>query len=118
MLAIAALLAGAALASAHDFREDSRITNFRYNEDKERFQGDVRSDRQSCEKNRVVKVFRQKNAQDQLVGEDHTNRGGFWKVPAGEVHGDFYATVKRRVQNHDDDKHNCGGDRTGTIFVQ
>ena len=119
IVVLSLLTVGVGVAAAHSYSHDSRITNFRYNEEKDRFQGNVVSAKDACERNRVVRVFRQKNANDDLVASDKTNDHGFWATPDVQAHGNYYATVKRRVRTPDGNhRHVCGGDTTQTIFVE
>jgi hypothetical protein len=118
LTAVLALLAvGAGIATAHNFRADSRVT-ITYNDAKDRFQGRVSSERPSCERNRLVVVFRDNPNQDSPVGGDRTNDNGFWAVPENNPHGEFYAKVFRRKVTRQGHIHVCRADRSPTITVE
>ena len=67
----------------------------------------MRSPRESCIKNREVKVFKARPVKpDILVGKDHTNENGRYVVPKPSgVTGKFYARAKRRVTGNPDYDH-------------
>ena len=116
VVAVVSLLVLAGVASAHAFRANSEVT-IRYNADKEQFHGRVSSERPSCERNRVVVVFRDTPGEDVEVGRDRTNENGFWKVEATNPQGDFYARARRRVRGTGDHVHICRRDTSPTITV-
>ena len=116
-LSLASLLLFAAVASAHTFRADSRVT-IRYNADEERFQGRVTSPRESCVKNRWVVIHRDTAGEDVAVGHVRSNENGFWKAnEAVNPQGDFYARLPRRVRETGDHRHVCRRDVSDTISV-
>jgi hypothetical protein len=117
VIAVVSLLTvGTGIAAAHTFRADSEVT-IRYNDDRDRFQGRVNSERPSCERNRIVVVFRDNPGQDSPVGSDRTNDNGFWAVEQNNPQGDFYARVLRRERTSEGHTHICRGDRSETISL-
>jgi hypothetical protein len=45
------------------------------------FKGRVKSGREGCTRNRLVRVFRTRNQRRVLFGSDRTDTDGFWRVP-------------------------------------
>jgi hypothetical protein len=118
LAAVLCLLAvGAGVAAAHTFRADSEVT-IRYNDAEDRFQGRVLSERPSCERNRLVVVFRDNPNQDSPVGGDVTNDNGRWRVPENNPRGDYYAKVFRRKVTREGHTHVCRADVSPTITVE
>lgn len=117
MLVLSSLTVGVGIAYAHDASSDSEIVNFRYNDDKERFQGKVVSERERCEGNRIVQVFEKLPGNNRLVGDDGTNDSGFFKLDDKMPKGDYYAKVLRRLREREGHRHVCRGDRSEVITV-
>jgi len=56
------------------------------------------ADKRACRiAGRVVSVYRDKPATDELQGRTHTERSGSWALDVDAHHGDYYATVARKV---------------------
>ncbi len=117
LVAISLLTAGLGVAYAHDMRADSEIVNFRYNDDKDRFQGKVVSERQACVRNRLVQVREDLPNRNRLVGEDRTNENGFFRVADLNPRGDYFARVLRKVRTREGHRHVCQGDRSEEITI-
>ena len=109
------LVATAAVVSAHDARYDSSVS-IRY--DRPNFEGRVRSERDFCENNRTVQVFKVRRGVDRLIGQDQTNKNGFYSVRKTGARGRFYAKVVRDVRGRYQHNHICKGDTSGTIRVR
>src|SRR3954447_24259874 len=59
------------------------------------FHGKVSSEGGSfCIENRKVKMFKRRNGPDRLLGRDHTNHEGRWKIHFPPPSGVYYARVK------------------------
>ena len=105
---VGVFLLGSSGLEAHEFTVDSTIS-IRFEDGK--FRGRVKSPRESCVKNREVKVFKARPVKpDILIGKDHTNENGRYVVPKPSgVTGKFYARAKRRVTGNPvyDHVHRC-----------
>jgi Tol biopolymer transport system component len=55
------------------------------------FRGAVGDAQAPCRKDRLVRVRKVRRGPDRLIGYDHSNRRGNWRVPARDVRGRFYA---------------------------
>ena len=117
MLVLSLLTLGAGVAYAHVVKTDSEIVNFRYNDDKDRFQGKVVSEREGCVRNRVVQVREDLPEKNRVVGEDVTNDHGFFRVEDKNPKGDYFAKVLRKVREREGHEHVCRSDRSDTITV-
>jgi hypothetical protein len=90
-LALAALAALSASAMAR-LTYDSTIKVY---ESFPTFHGKVNSEDGSfCIDNRRVKMFKQRNGADQLLGKDRTNPHGRWRINYDAGSGAYYAKVK------------------------
>jgi hypothetical protein len=100
-------------ASGHVARWESEIKITGY-ADNTSFLGKVRSERNSCERKRLVSVWkRNPGAMDAPVGTARTNRKGIWAVSApGADPGVYYAVVKKRVRRSSGHRHVCKADRS------
>jgi hypothetical protein len=59
------------------------------------FHGRVNSEDGSfCVENRKVKLFKRRDGDDRLLGRDHTNTEGRWKIHFPPPSGVYYARVK------------------------
>jgi hypothetical protein len=111
------LALGGATAYSHTAATDARVT-IRYNDDKDRFQGRVRSEREACERKRTVYVLKERrNRPPAGRGATRTNREGFWKIENENPRGRFFAVVQRRIRGNRDHLHTCRGRRSETIRV-
>ena len=68
----------------------------------------------SCERKRLVKVYKRREGKDRLVGTDTSNRAGRWAVPDEPTKGIYYARVTERRPG---DKPACAGDQTGIQVI-
>ena len=82
------LVATAAVVNAHEASFDSRVT-IRY--DRPDFVGRVFSERESCERDRTVRIFKVRKGVDRFIGQDETNDNGFYRVRKTGARGKFYA---------------------------
>ena len=95
-LAIAICLASfAALSSVATARLTFDSTIKLYNS-APAFHGRVNSEGGSfCVQNRKVKMFKQRNGPDRLLGKDRTNPEGRWRINFPPPSGTYYAKVKQ-----------------------
>jgi hypothetical protein len=70
-------------------------------------QGEVSSRNASCAANRMVRLFREQDGDDQLFGTDRTDRRGMWDVDAALIAGMYYVIVPRRHLRSDGHDHDC-----------
>jgi hypothetical protein len=68
----------------------------------------------SCERDRLVRVFRRRAGKDLKIGTDHTSRAGRWSVPDKPTAGVYYARV---IERRAGDKPGCDGDYA-TVVVE
>jgi hypothetical protein len=96
LLALLICLASfAALASVATARLNYNSTIKLYNS-APAFHGRVNSEGgEFCVTNRRVKMMKQRNGPDRLLGKDRTNSEGRWKVHFPPPSGVYYAKVKR-----------------------
>lgn len=107
--AVAALgVLAASSALAHTKHFESTIT-IREREDGLLYTGRVLSDRDACERNRRVKLFR---SDGQFVGDTETDRRGRWSFAF--VGQRYYATAPKRVDGSGSHRHVCEYDRSPT----
>ncbi len=50
----------------------------------------------SCEQKRLVKVFKQREGKDLLIGKDTSSKKGHWLVPGEPTKGRYYAILTAR----------------------
>ncbi|MFN8112499.1 MAG: hypothetical protein U0R51_04795 [Solirubrobacterales bacterium] len=50
----------------------------------------------SCEQKRLVKVFKQRDGKDLLIGKDTSSKKGHWLVPGEATKGSYYAILPAR----------------------
>ena len=109
-----ALVAVPALAT-HTVKINSRVT---ISSRPPAFHGHVKSPNHACEIQRKVKLFRQRNGPDKLLGKDKTNHHGRWKIVVDPLKsGAYYAKVVRRSEGAAGTIFVCRGDRSKTIVV-
>ncbi len=68
----------------------------------------------SCERKRLVKVFKREGGKDQLIGKDTSNSAGRWVVPDKPTKGAYYAKLIARPAGK---KPACLGDESSTVAV-
>jgi hypothetical protein len=68
----------------------------------------------SCERKRLVKVYKRREGKDRLIGTDTSNRAGRWAVADEPTKGIYYAKVTERRPG---DKPPCAGDQSGIQVV-
>jgi hypothetical protein len=68
----------------------------------------------SCERKRLVKMYKRRDGKDRLIGTDLSNRAGRWYVPDEPTKGIYYAKVTARRPG---DKPACAPDRSGIEYV-
>ncbi len=68
----------------------------------------------SCERKRLVKVYKRRDGKDQLIGSDTSNRSGVWVVPDEPTKGIYYAKVSERRPG---DKPGCERDQSGIVYA-
>ena len=117
LVVVSLLTAGLGVAYAHEAKTDSEIVNFRYNDDKDRFQGKVVSERERCVRNRLVQVREDLPNKNRVVGEDRTNDNGFFRVEDKNPKGDYFAKVLRKVREREGHRHVCRADKSEEITV-
>jgi len=61
----------------------------------------------SCERDRLVRVFKRRDGKDLKIGTDQSNRSGRWSVPDEPTSGIYYARVIERPAG---DKPGCRAD--------
>ena len=76
--------------------------------------GDLLHGVRSCERKRLVKVYKRREGKDRLIGTDTSNRAGRWAVPDEPTKGIYYAKVTERRPG---DKPACAGDQSGIQVV-
>ena len=77
--------------------------------------GDLLHGVRSCERRRLVKMFKRRDGKDRLVGTDISNRAGGWLIPDEPTKGIYYAKVTPRRPG---DKPACAGDQLPIEFVK
>ena len=82
------------------------------------FHGDVDSEGQNCVPSRIVRLYRVKNNEDKLLGQDQTNGTGEWAIlEPGEFtlkSGLYYAKVHASLLPSGN---RCKQDKSRRIFV-
>lgn len=112
--ALALMIPGADVASAHRYRASSRVS-LDYSDSA--FKGKVRSGRPKCEKNRKVKIKKMRPGRDRVVGRDRTNDRGKFRVRERNAKGRYYAKVSRRSRGRYGHTHICKKDASRPIRV-
>lgn len=87
----------------------------RYSNRKKVFTGRVKSEAESCRKDRRVKVKKVKKGKDGVVGRKLTNRRGVYKVRERTVDGKFYAVAAKSTVKNGDSTTTCRRARSKTI---
>jgi hypothetical protein len=112
----------AVVANAHTVRFDSQVTiqYHKNGQDPDSFRGKVTSDKDRCEPNRTVALFRKTDGSRTLIDTDRTNADGEWEIVlAGDApEGTYFARVRKKFllsgPNH---RHVCKPDRSPDRFV-
>ena len=113
-LGVTALLAVPALAT-QTVKIDSKVT---ISSKAPAFHGKVKSSNQACEIHRKVKLFKQRQGPDKLLGKDKTNHHGEWEIEVQPLKsGAYYAKVKRRSEGTAGTIFVCRRDTSRTIVV-
>ncbi len=89
---LAAFAAGTAIAPAQDMPFDSKIRLT------ERFpfaHGKVKSDSPDCVYNRKIRLFKQKQGGDKVLGKTRTDMDGKWTIEKTPKSGVYYAKVNQ-----------------------
>lgn len=68
----------------------------------------------SCERKRLVKMYKRRDGKDRLIGTDLSNRAGRWYVPDEPTRGIYYAKVAGRRAK---DKPACAPDQSAIVYV-
>jgi hypothetical protein len=68
----------------------------------------------SCERDRLVKVFKRREGKNLQIGTDLSNRSGRWVIPDNPTQGRYYAKVTARRAG---DKPGCDKDQSAAVFV-
>jgi hypothetical protein len=119
MLAFAGLSAAAIAAvpalATNTVKIDSRVT---ISERPPNFHGHVRSKRNACERDRKVKLYKQRKGPDKLLGKDETNHRGRWVVEVAPLKsGAYYAKVNRREEGTAGTIYVCRHDTSRTVVI-
>jgi hypothetical protein len=82
------------------------------------FHGQVKSNKSACERQRRVKLFKQRSGPDKLLGKDNSNHRGKWKIVVDPLKsGAYYAKLKRRSEGTAGTIFVCRGDRSKVVAV-
>ena len=68
----------------------------------------------SCERDRLVKMFKRREGKDLQIGTDLSNRSGHWVIADKPTKGAYYAKVTARRAG---DKPGCDKDQSAAVFV-
>jgi hypothetical protein len=112
---VALLVASATAVSAHNASFDSTVS---IDYDRPNFVGKVSSERDRCERNRTVSVFKKREGSDRLIGTDETNDNGSYSITKAGARGRFYAQVAREIFGGYGHSHVCEADTSGTIRLR
>jgi hypothetical protein len=114
-LAIACFLAAGAASAAAPYQTKLTISRFLPTwHGKVLSSGDLLHGVRSCERKRLVKVYKRREGKDRLIGTDTSNRAGRWAVADEPTKGIYYAKVTERRPG---DKPPCAGDQSGIQVV-
>jgi hypothetical protein len=69
----------------------------------------------SCERKRLVKMYKRRDGKDLLIGTGLSNRAGRWSIPDKPTKGIYYAKVTERRPG---DKPGCERDQSGIEYVR
>ena len=67
----------------------------------------------SCERDRLVRVFKRRDGKDLKIGRDFSNRSGRWSVPDKPTKGIYYARV---IERRGGDKPGCKSDYATVVI--
>lgn len=115
-----ALLASCLLVTGSASAATSYKTKITMSDDAPYWNGDVKSAGnllhgvRSCERKRLVKVYKRRDGKDQLIGTDLSNRSGIWFVPDKPAKGIYYAKVTERRPG---DKPGCERDQSSIVYA-
>ena len=79
--------------------------------------GKARAAEQGCRLGRAVTLFRRHRGRDPVIGTDHTNQFGRWRIRSGRRRGTYYARVAAAtvVDEPTGDTLNCLADQSRTL---
>jgi len=119
MLLAVAVLAVAALAAIPALGAVVRIgSHVTISSKAPAFHGRAVSERHACEVHRRVKLYRQRQGDDKLLGADRTNQNARWKIVVDPLKsGAYYARMKRREEGTAGTTFVCRGDRSKTVVI-
>ena len=86
------------------------LLTIRYADPANAFRGKIKPVTSACESARTVKVFKQRDGRDRLIGSDTTSAEGRYSVVKHDPRGRFYAKSVARGQ--------CHSERSRTIRVE
>jgi hypothetical protein len=69
----------------------------------------------SCERDRIVKVFKRRDGKDLKIGKDRSNPSGRWVIPDNPTKGIYYARLPERRAG---DKPGCTEDQSAIVVVE
>ena len=81
---------------------------------KVRSNGDLLHGVRSCERGRLVKMYKRRDGKDLLIGTDVSNQAGRWVIADEPTKGIYYAKVTGRRPG---DKPACAPDKSGVEYV-
>ncbi len=113
MLVPAAIATYAGSAAAHVAAFDSKVS---IKTDGGKLVGAVTSDKPRCERNRDVAVFLVEDGKDSKV-DDASFNDGEWSLKVGDLTGDVYAKVTKRVFGGYGHQHTCSADKSRVISL-
>ena len=112
MTACFVALAGLEIASAHSF--NAKTTVMMSSLDIDGAAGPLRSKRDDCKPGRKVKLYRQRQGKDDLIGWAFSNSEGRWELVTDLALGRYYVVVTRSVDNSGSHEHICSRDTSRT----
>lgn len=119
VVALACLAVGATAAHAHkkNFKSTVELT-YQPGTYSDSFFGEVISNKGACEDERLVRLFRQEQGPNPLVGEDTTDANGFYSINLSGFAepGTYYAKATKKRFGHND-RHKCKAARSNTVAV-
>ena len=119
ILVVGLVIAGILIAGSA-FAASPYQTKVTVSADAPTWHGDVKSSGgllhgvRSCERKRLVKMYKRRDGKDRLIGTDLSNRAGRWYIPDEPTKGIYYAKVAGRRAK---DKPACAPDRSGIEYV-
>ena len=111
----AATVAAVPAVATNTVKIDSRVT---ISDNPPAFHGHVRSQRNACERDRKVKLYKQRRGPDRLLGKDQTNHRGRWVIAVEPLKsGAYYAKVRRREEGTAGTIYVCRHDTSRTVVI-